>query len=100
MPILDNEPSHVNLNGGAARPPRARPRSKAEFLRQPPVRLPVCLPSPGDDPAAVPARLREFRRWVFWRWFVRDGVAQKVPVDPYTGRMLRWQDAAVWLDFD
>lgn len=54
---------------------------------------------PVIDVAGIPEGLRRLRRWILWRFIVRDGKRTKIPCGP-DGRPIPWTDPARWLDFD
>lgn len=52
------------------------------------------------DFGSVPAKLRERRQWVCWRYENRGGKRTKVPVGPDTGRNASSTDPSTWSTFE
>jgi hypothetical protein len=89
-------------DGGASPAGTPAPRPSKADIYGDPDRKPDVLPPQLD---AIPAALREPRRWVGWRLDFRaakdgGGKWSKVPVDVRTGRFAQSNNPATWASFD
>ena len=75
---------------GAAPQPPARPT---------PAPAPTSRPATSTRYAAVPAAMREAKRWVTWQYEIRDGKKTKVPHTPGKGQA-KSTDRETWVTFE
>ncbi|NLZ31228.1 MAG: hypothetical protein GX885_10910 [Methanomicrobiales archaeon] len=75
---------------GAAPQPPARPT---------PAPTPTSRPATSTRYAAVPAVMREAKRWVTWQYEIRDGKKTKVPHTPGKGQA-KSTDRETWVTFE
>ena len=69
---------------------------------QPPARsapAPTSRPATSTRYAAIPAAMREAKRWVVWQYEVRDGKKTKVPHTPGKGQA-KSTDRETWVTFE
>lgn len=71
------------------------PQSKKD-IKQGKEKPPVCK----VNLKAIPEELKQFPRWVFWKWIRKKGEWTKVPFDPSTGKKARPNDPSTWATWD
>ena len=77
-------------------------RSPKGAAPQPPARptpAPTSRPATSTRYAAVPAVMREAKRWVTWQYEIRDGKKTKVPHTPGKGQA-KSTDRETWVTFE
>ena len=48
----------------------------------------------------IPEELIQFKQWVAWKGFSKNGKMKKVPIDPATGKTAKVNDPSTWGSFD